>query len=262
MFRIECNSIIGLTLVALLMTKTAFAESDNSTSFMSIAGGRISAEVNKEREEVIKQRNNVSNPVVGKEKSQLCQGCHGEFGISANTQIPKLAGQFSNYISKQVRNYQSGKRTHQIMSAMAATINDDDLADVADYFASQDKMKGSGSADNLIGKKLFSNSNVSNLGLACINCHGEKGLGLKPQISVFPVIGGQHKDYIRRQLVNFREGNRTNSPNGMMNKMAGSLTDAEIESLAEYVSQQRESSGEPTQPAVVSQQVARKSRSK
>jgi cytochrome c553 len=55
---------------------------------------------------------------------------------------------------------------------------------------------------------------------------------------MFPVIGGQHKDYIRRQLVNFRDGYRTNSPGNIMNRIADSLTDTEIESLAEYVSVQ------------------------
>ena len=55
---------------------------------------------------------------------------------------------------------------------------------------------------------------------------------------MFPVIGGQHKDYIRRQLVNFRGGFRTNSPNAIMNRIANSLTDDELEALAEYVSVQ------------------------
>jgi cytochrome c553 len=74
--------------------------------------------------------------------------------------------------------------------------------------------------------------------LACINCHGVRGKGLDPNTSMFPVIGGQHKEYIRLQLVNFRDGYRTNSPNGIMTRIADSLTDTEIESLAEYVSVQ------------------------
>ena len=251
----------SLTLFALFTFTAAFAESDATSPFMGSVGGRVSVEVHIDREETIK-RNIPGNPVTGKEKSQLCQGCHGEFGNSSNSLIPKLAGQFGNYISKQVHNYQSGTRTHQIMSAMAATINDDDLADIAAYFASQEKMKGSGSAENQPGKKLFSNSNVSNMGLACINCHGEGGQGLEPKISVFPVIGGQHKDYIRQQLVNFRDGYRTNTPNAMMNRMAGSLTDTEIESLAEYVSQQPSSPAAAIQIPVDHQDRKRTSRSK
>jgi cytochrome c553 len=264
MSRINSNIAAGFALVVLLvaaefMASGAFAQIDDSTPYSETIGGRISPEVDKERAEAI-MRGKPGDPIAGKEKSQLCQGCHGEVGISTNPEIPKLAGQFSNYISKQIRNYQSGKRTHQIMSAMAATINDDDLADIADYFASQDKMKGNGSADNQLGRKLFSNTNVSNLGLACINCHGERGQGLEPKISVFPVIGGQHKDYIRRQLVNFRDGNRTNTPNGMMNKMTGALTDDQIESLAEYISQQPGSTTESSQTPVDHKDRTHKSR--
>jgi cytochrome c553 len=74
--------------------------------------------------------------------------------------------------------------------------------------------------------------------LACVNCHGVRGKGLDPKTAMFPVIGGQQKDYIRLQLVNFRDGYRTNSPNGIMNRIAGSLTDDEIESLAEYLAEQ------------------------
>jgi cytochrome c553 len=122
-------------------------------------------------------------------------------------------------------------------------------------------MKGNGSANNPPGMKLFLNSNVSNLGLACINCHGEKGQGLEPKISAFPIIGGQHKDYIRQQLINFREGSRTNSPNGMMNKMASSLTDSQIEALAEYISQQPVKS-DTTATATLEMDRPRKSSSK
>ena len=229
----------ALSTMALLWAADAYAESDASTPYMAIIGGRVSADVNKDRDESV-MLSRLGNPVAGKEKSQLCEGCHGEFGNSTDPKIPKLAGQFGNYLAKQIRNYQSGTRTHQIMSAMAATINSDDITDIAAYFSSQEKMKGNGFVDNPFGKKLFSNSNVSDMGLACINCHGEGGRGLEPKISAFPVIGGQHKDYIRLQLLNFRDGNRTNSPNAMMNRMTAALTDAEIESLAEYISMQPE----------------------
>jgi cytochrome c553 len=64
------------------------------------------------------------------------------------------------------------------------------------------------------------------------------GKGLTPNTSLFPVIGGQQKEYIRGQLINFRKGDRTNSPNAIMNKITKNLTDAEIDGLAEYVSGQ------------------------
>ena len=192
-----------------------------------------------ETPEAVKARIGPGNPEVGRVKSQLCQGCHGTFGDSTEPLIPKLAGQYANYIYKQVRNYQAGVRTHQIMNAMAGTLNtDDDIADVAAYFASQRKMKGSGTTENLVGKKIFLYGDLSNERLACINCHGLAGKGLEPRISMFPVIGGQHKAYIVKQLREFREGYRTNSPNNIMNRIASSLSDEQIEALAEYISVQ------------------------
>ena len=237
MFYIKGSITTVLALVVLLAATDTFAESYSSPS-IPLPGGPASAQVNAERQEAIKLRDRKGITVSGKEKSQLCEGCHGEAGNSTDPLIPKLAGQYGNYILKQVRNYQLGTRSHGIMSAMAATISDDDLFDAAAYFASQNTMKGGGSANNPRGEKLFLDSKISNMALACVNCHGERGKGLEPKISAFPVIGGQHKNYIRQQLVHFRDGKRTNSANNIMNRITGSLTDAQIESLAEYVSGQ------------------------
>ena len=168
----------------------------------------------------------------------MCQGCHGEFGNSTEPLVPKLAGQYGKYIAKELRNYQAGVRTHQIMNAMAGTINDDDLADIAAYFASQPKMKGAGAPNNEVGKNLFIKGDINRKMVACINCHGVTGKGLTPNTSMFPVLGGQQKEYLRKQLVNFRDVDRTNSPNGIMNKITSKLTDQEIEALADYLSAQ------------------------
>jgi cytochrome c553 len=232
MFNNSRNIATGLTLAALFVVTAAFAQEDTVNPLKGI----IQADVNDA--EAIKLRTGSGDPVAGREKSQLCQGCHGEYGISMEGLIPKLAGQYANYIEKEIRNYQAGIRSHQIMNAMAATIaNDQDLADIAAYFASQDKMKGDGSG-NPDGEEIFLHGDLSKMRLGCVNCHGVRGKGLEAKISMFPVIGGQQKDYIRRQLINFRDGYRTNSPNGIMNRITNSLTDSEIDSLAEYISSQ------------------------
>ncbi|MBI3901355.1 MAG: cytochrome c4 [Nitrosomonadales bacterium] len=179
------------------------------------------------------------DPVAGKEKSFLCQGCHGDDGISFEPLIPKLAGQYGHYIEKEVRNYQSGARSHPIMNAMAGTVNSDvDLADIGAYFEKQIKMKGNGSAGNPIGEDIFLHGDTAKQRIACVGCHGVKGKGVSPTTSMFPVLGGQQKEYIRGQLINFRNGSRTNSPGGIMNLMTKALTDAEIEALAQYISVQ------------------------
>lgn len=189
-----------------------------------------------ESADVIKQRIGTGNPVAGKTRSELCQGCHGEAGLSLEDLIPNLAGQYAPYIAKQLRNFQSGARTHQIMSAMATTINDAELIDIAAYFASQKKMQGNGKGDNPVAKNLFLKGDASRNIPPCTSCHGVNGKGQAPNIATYPVIGGQHKGYLRAQLTHWRNGERSNSPDGVMNKVAKSLTDAEIEVLTDYLS--------------------------
>lgn len=233
MLHIKNNIAAGLALVVLLTATAAFARNENTNPLT----GQIGVDAGDESAQSIKLRTGTGDPVAGKDKSMLCQGCHGEAGISMEGLVPSLAGQYGKYIAKELRNYQAGTRSHQIMNAMAATISDDDLADIAAYFASRTKMKGSGS-ENALGKKLFQQGDISRTIVACINCHGVNGKGLTPNTSMFPVIGGQQKDYIRRQLVNFRKGDRTNSPNGIMIRITQKLTDDELEALADYVSGQ------------------------
>ncbi|MGA7750286.1 MAG: c-type cytochrome [Gallionella sp.] len=204
-----------LTAIALLATTFAYAD---------------------DTPEVIKLRIGTGNPVEGKTRSELCQGCHGEYGLSLEDLIPNLAGQYAPYIAKQLRNFQTGARTHQIMSAMATTINDAELLDIAAYFASQKKMHGNATGDNPVARTLFLKGDASRNIPPCVSCHGVNGKGKAPDISTYPVIGGQHKGYLRAQLIHWRSGERSNSPDGVMNKVAKSLTDPEIEDLTDYIS--------------------------
>lgn len=189
-----------------------------------------------ESAEVIKQRIGKGDPVAGMTGSQLCQGCHGEVGLSVEDLIPNLAGQYADYIAKQLRNFQSGARTHQIMNAMAKTISDKELIDIAAYYASQNKMHGDGGGNNPVAENLFLNGDAGRSIPPCMSCHGENGKGLAPDIATNPVVGGQHRAYLRVQLQHWRSGERSNSPDGVMNKVARTLTDAEIEALADYLS--------------------------
>lgn len=186
--------------------------------------------------DAIKQRMGSGDPVAGKTSSYFCQGCHGEVGLSAEDLIPNLAGQYASYIAKQLRNFQSGARTHQIMSAMSKTISDAELVNIAAYFSSQNKMQGNGKGDNPVAEKLFLKGDAGRDIPPCMSCHGTNGKGQSPDVATYPVIGGQHKGYLRAQLMHWRSGERSNSPGGVMNKVAKSLTDEEIEALTEYLS--------------------------
>jgi cytochrome c553 len=187
-------------------------------------------------ENIMLRRTGSGDPVAGKTKSQLCQGCHGVDGNSMDGQIPKLAGQYDEYIIKQMRNYQEGTRSHEIMNGMAAPLSDKDLADIAAYFADQPIMKGKEAKSNETGEKLFLHGNISQMVMTCAYCHGKTGKGLDPSTGMYPVIGGQNKDYLLKQLKDFREDDRVNSPNAAMNKTLKALSDSELEALADYIS--------------------------
>ncbi len=184
------------------------------------------------------QRIGNGNPVIGKEKSRenRCQECHGEDGHSSDAKIPNHAGQFAGYLIKQLNNFQTGARHHEIMNIMAEGLSQEDMADIAAYFASQKIMQGEAGADKPLARDLFMKGDQARGLLPCVSCHGENGKGRRVDNVFYPVIGGQRAIYLRSQLVNWKLGNRKNSPDGVMNKFVASLTDDEINALAEYIS--------------------------
>jgi cytochrome c553 len=125
------------------------------------------------------------------------------------------------------------------MSPMAATVTSlQDLKDIAVYFSKQKTMKGkpTGSKAAKQGKQIFE-TGIPQAGVyGCMNCHGKDGKGKSPNNSLFPVIGGQNKAYIIKQLKDFRAGKRKNDPAGMMGDIAKKLSDENINAVAEYLS--------------------------
>lgn len=184
----------------------------------------------------INQRMGTGDPVAGKEKSALCQGCHGEDGNSAVPDFPKLAGQWADYTQKQVRNFQSLSRSNETMNEVAMNVTTfEDLYDIAAYFASQKMMTGE-PVKNEAGKKLYYEGDAGKGILRCVKCHGENGKGEPLNNNLFPVIGGQHKDYLVKQLKEFKSGFRENDHSGMMPLITNRMSETEIEAVAEYLS--------------------------
>lgn len=179
------------------------------------------------------------NAKAGKTKSELCQGCHGADGNSETGMFPKLAGQKSGYIVKQIKDFQSGKRVNETMTGMAATVTSvKDLKDIAAYFGSQKTKPGVKGKSALIkaGEKIFLKGNSKTGLYGCVNCHGKNGRGKSPKNHVFPVIGRQHKEYLVNQLKAFKKGERSNDPAGMMGDIAKKMSDKEIDAVTEYLS--------------------------
>ncbi|MCO7515585.1 cytochrome c4 [Pseudomonas guariconensis] len=171
----------------------------------------------------------------GQAKTAVCGACHNPDGNSLAPNFPKLAGQGQRYLEKQLHDIKSGKRTVLEMTGMLDPFSDQDLADIAAYFASQ---KGSvGAADpNLVerGRALFNGGDLEKGMPACTGCHSPNGAGIA--LAGFPHLSGQHAQYVSKQLTDFREGNRTNDGDAMtMRSIAAKLSNKDIEALASYI---------------------------
>lgn len=181
--------------------------------------------------EDIKQRIGAGDPVAGKVKSLICQGCHGEDGNSDTPDCPKLAGQYAAYIRKEIKDFQIGSRRDPMMTDIAVRLtNEQDLLDISAYFASQKQMKGDIPVITKTGQERFT------VGNGCQTCHGINGKGLAPNYSSAPVIGGQHKAYLVKQLKDFRSNARTNESTGIMGMITDLMSDEQIDDVAGYES--------------------------
>ena len=178
------------------------------------------------------------NPMAGKEKSDAgrCQECHGTDGNSGDVRIPNHAGQYAGYLVKQLRDFQSGARQHEVMTLMAEDLDESDMVDIASYFASQPVMKGEVGGEYPLAKNLFANGDPARNLAACASCHGEDGKGRIADNVVYPVITGQKRVYLHSQLIRWQLGERSNSPEGVMTKVAKALSSEEINALANYLS--------------------------
>ncbi len=170
----------------------------------------------------------------GKEKSKTCAACHGADGNSVNPIWPKLAGQHPDYIFKQLKDFHSGARKNVQMNPLAATLNEEDMQDIAAYYSSQKTEIGYASAETLpLGEKIY-RAGDANKGLpACMACHGPSGTG--NSAAAFPAISGQHAEYTKIQLLSFRDNKRTNDTNKAMQIISEKMTTEEINAVANYI---------------------------
>lgn len=166
--------------------------------------------------------------------SMVCLACHSLDGNSVNPEWPSIAGQHEQYIVKQVKAFRAGERTNVLMSPIALTLTDQEIEDVAAYYATQ-KIKGQEAAKSKVelGQKIYRGGVADNKIPACMACHGPNGRGNPP--ANFPSIRSQYATQIALQLQAYKKGERKTDQNEMMRTIAAKLSDAQIEAVAQYV---------------------------
>ncbi len=174
------------------------------------------------------------NKDAGKAKSAACAACHGTDGNSSIAANPKLAGQSEGYLLKQLQEFKSKKRDNATMYGMVVGLSDQDMADLAAFYASG-KVKAGTADETLVqkGEQIY-RSGVASQGLsACIGCHGPTGAG--NAAAKFPALQGQHADYTVSQLKAFSAGARANDAGNMMQNIAGKMNPADMKAVATYI---------------------------
>ena len=162
----------------------------------------------------------------------VCVACHTNDGSRGSAANPILQGQHADYLVKQLGEFKSGKRNNAIMKGMASTLSDDDMKNVAAFYASKEAKPGFAKNKDLaaLGEKIYRGGIADRSIPACTACHGPNGAGIPAQ---YPRLSGQHSDYVEAQLLAFRGGVRLN--NVAMSGVAAKLNDHEIKALADYV---------------------------
>jgi cytochrome c553 len=171
--------------------------------------------------------------------SKVCAACHAADGNSMIPANPKLAGQFPEYLHKQLTNFKpagakKAERGNPVMAGMVANLAPEDMRNLAVYFSGQAPKPGMAKSKDLValGQKIYRGGIAGKGVAACASCHGPNGAGMPSQ---YPRLSGQHAEYVEVQLKAFRAGDRANDPNSSMRTVAGKLSDREIQAVADYV---------------------------
>jgi cytochrome c553 len=166
----------------------------------------------------------------GAELATTCMGCHGIPGYRnayPSYRVPKLGGQKAEYLVIALQEYRAKSRNHPTMQAQAASMSDEDMQNVAAFFAGQGELQtgeaATGGAAVARGKAKAA---------VCAACHGETGASSAP---IWPSLAGQHEDYLEHALVGYRTKLRQDP---VMQGQVTSLSDEDVSDLAAYFSAQ------------------------
>lgn len=164
--------------------------------------------------------------------TQVCAACHAADGNRGSPAYPILQGQHPEYLAKQLHEFKEGKRKNPIMQGFAAQLSDEDMRNVAAFYASKQAKPGFATNKETVqlGESIYRGGILAKGVPACASCHSPTGSGIPAQ---YPRIGGQHGTYTESQLVAFRSGARGNNP--QMMAIAAKMSDAEIKAVSDYI---------------------------
>lgn len=164
--------------------------------------------------------------------ASTCVPCHGQTQ-NQDGRIPKLAGQYQDFIIKQVNDYREQRRDGHPTDLRQ--LNNQSIADIASYYQQLDVRAVIKPVIQSLGQNLYLQGDASRGVKQCANCHGTDGMGRSPEISMFPVVAGQNKPYIIQSMQEYRDGKRKNDVSGMMTYASRKLSDEDIEAMADYL---------------------------
>lgn len=172
----------------------------------------------------------------GGKKVDACIGCHSIPGYQASFpevyKVPMIAGQNAKYLLSALMGYRKGERKHPTMRAMASSLSDQDMADVAAYYAQLAKADAAPAQPPAAPAQVAALIAKSN----CTSCHGSNFS--KPIDAGYPKLAGQHADYLYAALKSYQTDNnpKVGRNNAIMMGMSRPYTHAELKAIAAYVS--------------------------
>lgn len=170
----------------------------------------------------------------GERKAVTCAACHGQDGNSLNPEWPSLAGQHEKYVINSLKAYKDGKRSNVLMTGQALALNEEDMADLAAYYAAQTLTQRLADPALVVqGERLYRGGNRDSGVSACIACHGPTGRG-NPAAG-YPSLAGQHDVYTAAQLRAYASAERKSDAGQMMRNVAARMTEEEIIAVSSYI---------------------------
>ena len=161
------------------------------------------------------------------EKAALCASCHGEKGVPQETITPVIWGQSVGYLYLQLRDFKKGARANDIMQAIVADIEKDDMLALAEYFAAKPwPSLGQQSAPDAVARQAL----AANGSVGCTGCHLDKYQGDGGSV---PRLAGQSRDYMTKTVAEFRSRARANNPG--MSDLMKATPEPDLAALAQFL---------------------------